>query len=73
MVDELRQAALDGDAKKLALVREIIKRIKQSQLEHQRIADNDMVLSVLNELQRDRNHRLDLNTIDAYIKECSKP
>lgn len=60
IVDELERVALLNDEKGLAIVREIIRRIKRSQLAKMQIADNQMILKVLEEYKLDIENELEI-------------
>lgn len=60
IVDELQDAALNQDADRLTVVREIVKQIKLSQLNAKQVADDEMILKVLKHYHSDLSRHLAL-------------
>ena len=65
IVDELEDAALKQDSNRLTVVREIIRRIKLSQLDAKKVADDEMILDVLRHYQSELTEQLDL--VERYL------
>lgn len=69
IVDELRAAATEKHDLKLKVLREIIDRIKRTQLKYKCVASDDMVLESLSEYLAD--HLDELNFLKKLIDEAS--
>lgn len=61
LVDELREAAMAGDETRLAVVREIIREIKLSQLDRLSIATDDMVFEALERVIKRHERELEIS------------
>lgn len=65
LVDQLKQAAESGDPVRLALIRDIIKQIKITQLKQVEVASDTMMLELL-EKRRDQKVK-ELKMMDEYL------